>query len=137
MTDKEDKRIQIPNLHPSQRPTTSYGSSQRPHDDYNSALSTSVDDQELSSSFKDRFESFVGSYSRASLMHMAENVVVSEGLVSFFSRKYINMWRKKKLLMFLILLHRLMMKTIIHLFILLLIYLGTYHKKQGRRGAAS
>ncbi|KAI8087769.1 transmembrane amino acid transporter protein-domain-containing protein [Gilbertella persicaria] len=47
--------INIPNLHPSQRV-----------------------EEELSRSFKDQFESFVGSYSRASLMHMAENVIVSD-----------------------------------------------------------
>jgi hypothetical protein len=79
MTDKEDKRIHIPNLHPSQRPTTSYDGS-------NNQASYEDPDAELSSSFKERIESFVGSYSRASLMHMAENVVVNDGggLVSSF-----------------------------------------------------
>lgn len=59
MTDKE---LHIPNLHPSHRATGSRDP-----------------DAELSSSFKGRLESFVGSYSRTSLMHMAENVVVPEG----------------------------------------------------------
>lgn len=62
MTDKE---LHIPNLHPSHRATSS-------HDGYQ-------DPAELSSSFKGRLESFVGSYSRTSLMHMAENVIVPEG----------------------------------------------------------
>ncbi|OBZ88152.1 Vacuolar amino acid transporter 1 [Choanephora cucurbitarum] len=52
--------LNIPNLHPSLR-------------------DQSLDEQELSGSFKDRFDDFVGSYSRASMMHMAENVMVSEG----------------------------------------------------------
>lgn len=83
MTDKEDKSMNIPNLHPSQRPTTSYGSSNATNEYLEDT------DQQLSSSLKDRLESFVGSYSRASLIHMAENVVVSEtggaGMVrSFF-----------------------------------------------------
>lgn len=68
MSDKEDHRLHIPNLHPSQRPI--YGDSHPIEYD---------DPAELSSSFKGRLETFVGSYSRTSLMHMAENVVVTEG----------------------------------------------------------
>ncbi|KAI9259221.1 transmembrane amino acid transporter protein-domain-containing protein [Helicostylum pulchrum] len=62
-----DKEMHIPNLHPSHRATTSNS-----QDEYE-------DTPELGSSFKSRIGSFVGSYSRASLMHMAENVVVSDG----------------------------------------------------------
>ncbi|CAO3627268.1 unnamed protein product [Mucor hiemalis] len=68
MTDKEDHTLHIPNLHPSQRPIY-MGTSGHHNDDYE-------DPAELSSSFKGRLETFVGSYSRTSLMHMAENVVV-------------------------------------------------------------
>ncbi|KAG2200812.1 hypothetical protein INT47_001343 [Mucor saturninus] len=57
------KELQIPNLHPSHRTSSRYDGQ----------------DAELSSSFTGRLESFVGSYSRTSLMHMAENVVVPEG----------------------------------------------------------
>jgi hypothetical protein len=71
MTDKEHNTgLHIPNLHPSHRIDTGSSSS---HDVYHDP------DAELSRSFKGRLESFVGSYSRTSMMHMAENVVVSEG----------------------------------------------------------
>lgn len=62
-----DKELHIPNLHPSHRTTTSHS-----QDDYE-------DTTELGRSFQSRIGSFVGSYSRTSLMHMAENVVVSDG----------------------------------------------------------
>ncbi|KAI9363156.1 transmembrane amino acid transporter protein-domain-containing protein [Pilaira anomala] len=62
-----DKELHIPNLHPSHRVTTSHS-----QDDYE-------DTTELGRSFQSRIGSFVGSYSRTSLMHMAENVVVSDG----------------------------------------------------------
>ncbi|KAI9476164.1 MAG: transmembrane amino acid transporter protein-domain-containing protein [Benjaminiella poitrasii] len=72
MFDKEyhsTANLNIPNLHPS-------------HGGPSSSSSIVSDfegnEQELSCSFKDRIESFVGSYSRASMMHMAENVIVSD-----------------------------------------------------------
>jgi hypothetical protein len=55
--------VNIPNIHPSQRdPQGSYEDDNR--------------------SIKDRLESFVGSYSRTSMMHMAENVLVGDGSVN-------------------------------------------------------
>jgi hypothetical protein len=75
-----DKGLHIPNLHPSHRMDTGSSSS---HDIYHDS------DAELSHSFKGRLESFVGSYSRTSMMHMAENVVVSEGgIVSCIKRSF-------------------------------------------------
>ncbi|KAG1110400.1 hypothetical protein G6F42_015349 [Rhizopus arrhizus] len=72
MTDK-DNSLHIPNLHPDHRGTSPEGSpSQR-------AGYFQDPDAQLSQSFKDRIETFVGSYSRTSMMHMAENVMVSEG----------------------------------------------------------
>lgn len=56
--------VNIPNVHPSHRG--------------NNATFDNDDNR----SIKDRFESFVGSYSRTSMMHMAENVLVGDGSVS-------------------------------------------------------
>ncbi|KAI8880967.1 hypothetical protein K501DRAFT_223902, partial [Backusella circina FSU 941] len=50
--------MDLPNVHPSHRP--------------------SMGEDELGASFSERVGSFIGSYSRTSMMHMAENVVLSE-----------------------------------------------------------
>ncbi|KAI7905656.1 transmembrane amino acid transporter protein-domain-containing protein [Cokeromyces recurvatus] len=65
-----DKRYQstnlnIPNLHPSHGGPSSINEFPR------------EDEEHLSHSFKEQIESFVGSYSRTSMMHMAENVLIS------------------------------------------------------------
>ena len=79
MTDK-DKSLNIPNLHPDHRGLSSPEGSPSQTNGY-----LQDPDAQLSQSFKDRIETFVGSYSRTSMMHMAENVMVSEGgMVSFF-----------------------------------------------------
>ncbi|KAI8096706.1 transmembrane amino acid transporter protein-domain-containing protein [Halteromyces radiatus] len=68
----------IPNLHPSQRSpsratdTTTIAANGLYYDN-----ATSPTDTPLSESFSDRLGSFVGSFSRTSLMYMAENVTVS------------------------------------------------------------
>ncbi|KAF7731383.1 hypothetical protein EC973_000191 [Apophysomyces ossiformis] len=59
--------ITIPNVNRHDRPVDHYGSFP---DDY------SIDDRPVSGSLSERIGSFVGSYSRTSLMHMAENVAV-------------------------------------------------------------
>jgi hypothetical protein len=65
--------IIIPNLHPSHR-----------YSDHHEEEEVDVEDV-LSTSLHSRVESFIGSYSRTSLMHMAENVVVgNEGMVSYY-----------------------------------------------------
>jgi len=77
MTDK-DNSLHIPNLHPDHRGSSPEGSPSQ------TAGYFQDPDAQLSQSFKDRIETFVGSYSRTSMMHMAENVMVSEGgMVSF------------------------------------------------------
>ncbi|CAO3606986.1 unnamed protein product [Mucor fragilis] len=72
MTDK-DNSLHIPNLHPDHRGSSPEGSPSQ------TAGYFQDPDAQLSQSFKDRIETFVGSYSRTSMMHMAENVMVSEG----------------------------------------------------------
>ncbi|KAI8991436.1 transmembrane amino acid transporter protein-domain-containing protein [Mycotypha africana] len=64
----------IPNLHPSRR-----GSLVAAAEDCQDYHGYNYNDEEpiLASSFKNKIETFVGSYSRTSMMHMAENVVVS------------------------------------------------------------
>jgi hypothetical protein len=53
--------MDLPNVHPLHRPSAS--------------------EDELGASFSERVGSFIGSYSRTSMMHMAENVVLSEPIV--------------------------------------------------------
>ncbi|KAI8639218.1 transmembrane amino acid transporter protein-domain-containing protein [Parasitella parasitica] len=73
MTDKNSS-LHIPNLHPEHRGMLPEDGSPSQNNGY-----LQDPDAQLSQSFKDRIETFVGSYSRTSMMHMAENVLVSEG----------------------------------------------------------
>ncbi|KAI8391743.1 transmembrane amino acid transporter protein-domain-containing protein [Radiomyces spectabilis] len=71
---KDTDALRIPNLHPDQRSSLH----SREHD-YGTIGDSGIraGGEEICSSFSERLESFVGSYSRTSLMYMAENVAIN------------------------------------------------------------